>query len=300
MTNLQKIRSAAPAAAQRMRNLGIPEKIITDTFADIDLWAAWHKEHYGYEAITERANEWLQLHINCKVFRVGRFQCEPRLFSERGNARFFRNNKTGELTAITAGEVTYRNDGQVSGTSGIHEDGFRSYFCETAETVEGLFIDPKGHATNKATILNKNEWTEVLKAGMPVFSLHIPADGGFDWETIRKSLTDMIDFAKTHQSAIEELTGVQGPFTAFSLSSWLLDAQLDGILPETSKLVQHLRQYYLIPFLCEGYNDLFFIFGDKKIDSIQPQDIKTTLQRNILKFIQDGGRTRANTGVILF
>jgi len=298
--NLQKILAAVPAAAEKMRTHNISENIITDTFADIGLWAAYCKKHHGQWGICKRANDWLKFHTDCKIFRIGRFQCIPRHFSARGNARFFRNNKTEQLLAITAGEAMYRKDGQLSGTSGIYEDGFRSFCHEKLQAIEGLVIDPKGHAINKTATLNLAEWTEVLKAGMPVLDLHIPADGDFGMETIRNSLTCMIDFTRTHQDAIEKLTGVKGPFAAFTLSSWLIDAQLDGILPGTSRLVQHLRQYYLLPILCEGYNQLSYIFEEQNIDTLRPEDIKTSLQRNIIKFVHDGGRTRESSGIIMF
>ena len=300
---LIKTLQAAPVAAQRMRAHGIPEKIITDTFADIGLWARRCKRQLGYWGLAEPSTTWLPRHLECKIFRIGRFQCIPKLFPPERNARFFRNNKTGQLLALTAGDIEFREDGQVSGMGEIYadENGFLGFFLEENGTAQGIVIDPAGFARNETATLCMKEWTEVLKEGMPILELHIPVDGDFDLETIHESLIGMAEFAKTHENAIAELTGIKGPFAAFTLASWLLDAQLDGIMPPSSKLVQHLRQYYLLPSLAKGYNHTFWIFDGKELDmqNMPPEEITTSLQRNIVDFVRGGGRTRHNVGVVM-
>ena len=304
METLVKTLHEAPAAAARMRQHGIPEQIIADTFADIGHWARYCKRVNGYWGIPDGSFEWFPNHLGCKIFRIGRFQCIPKPFPARFNARFFRNNKTGKLLALTAGDIEFRADGQVSGTGEIYadENGFRGFFREENGTAIGIVLDPAGFARNETATLCLNEWTEVLKEGMPVFELHIPAEGGLDMDACRASLTAMVEFAKTHENAIAELTGTKGPFVAFTLASWLLDAQLDGIMPPTSRLVQHLRQYYLLPDLAKGYNYTYRIFDGRQIDinNISPEEIKTSLQRNMVDFMRRGGRTRHNVGIVMF
>lgn len=303
MENLTKVLQAAPAAAQRMRDHDIPEQIIADTYADIGLWAKRCKRQLGHWGLADPSPNWLPLHLDCKIFRVGRFQFIPKLFRPDFNARFFRNNETGKVLALTAGDIEFRKDGQVSGTGEIYadENGFRGFFREETGTVSGIVIDPAGFARNETATLCLSEWTEILKEGMPILDLHIPVDGDFDMETLRKTMTDMAQFAQTHEKAIGELSGIKGPYTAFVLASWLLDAQLDGILPPSSRLVQHLRQYYLLPALAKGYNSTFWIFDGREVDfnNIPPEEIKTGLQRNIIDFMRKGGRTRHNVGVVM-
>ena len=303
METLITTMQAAPAAADRMREHGIPEKIITDTFADIGLWAARCKRQLGHWGLADPSPSWLPNHLDCKIFRVGRFQCIPKLFEADKNVRFFRNNETGKVQAITAGDTLFRSDGQISGTGKIFadENGFRGFYREENGIVQGLAVDPAGFVRNEEITLCMNQWTETLKNDTPILELHIPVDGDFDMETCRTSLIEMAEFVKTHEKAIAELTGINGPFVAFTLSSWLLDAQLDGILPPTSRLVQHLRQYYLIPVLVEGYNSTFWIFAGRQLEAKDiPQDeIKTSLQRSLVDFMLGGGRTRHNFGIIM-
>jgi len=308
MEALLDVLCKVPEAVRRMEAQKIPYSIIKDTFADIGLWVRRCKRQQGYFGLADPSPDWLKNHLACKIFRVGRFQCIPRYFPADWNVRFYRNNETGRVIAVTAGDVDFRKDGQINGTSGIFADadGFKGYFTEKQldgkATAEGVIISPAGHAENKSIVLDLKKWTNVLKEGMPVLELHIPVDGDFTIETCRNTLNDMVNFAKVHEAALTQLTGVKSPLTAFTLSSWLLNAQLDGILPETSRLVQHLRQYYLLPVLSGEDNELFWIFDGKKIDldNISPEEQQTSLQRRIVQFIRDGGKVRYNRGVILF
>jgi len=295
-------------AARRMEEQNIPERIIRATFADIGLWVRRCKRQQGHWGLAGPAAGWLQNHLECKIFRVGRFQCIPRYLSPDWNVRFYRHKATRRVLAITAGDVAFRGDGQISGTNGVFAgtDGFRGFFRERQEkgktVAEGLVISPAGYGENKTAVLDQDEWALILRTGMPVFELHIPVDGDFQIETCRKTLADMRDFSVNHGDALTRLTGIEGPFVAFTLGSWLLNAQLDGILSRSSNLVRHLRQYYLLPVLCGEDNELFWIFDGRKIDidNPQPEDQQTSLQRRIIQYIREGGKVRYNLGVIMF
>ena len=302
MDVLINVLNRVPAAAQRMADHGIPAKIISDTFADVGLWAHRCMRQNGVWGLAAPSIDWLENHLACRIFRVGRYQCIPRYLPDDWNIRFYRNKYTNQVTALFTTEEKFRNDGQFSGTGGVECDasGFTTFFNENADGFTGYMASPKGYAIDKVVELKRGEWVECLKAGMPILELHIPVDGDFKMETCRKSLTDMADFAKNHFDAIGKLTGVHGAFTAFTLSSWLLGTQLDGILPPSSNLVQHLRQYYLLPVLCPEDSGAFWIFDGKEIDyeSPQPEDMKTSLQRGVIKFKREGGKLWYNRGVV--
>ena len=70
METLIKTLQAAPAAAQRMRDHGIPEKIIYDTFADIGLWAARCKRQLGHWGLADPSPTWLPIRSEASVKRV--------------------------------------------------------------------------------------------------------------------------------------------------------------------------------------------------------------------------------------
>ena len=52
--------------------LNIPESVMIDTFRDIVVWTAYHTERTGGLYLGEL--HWLSLHLNMKLFRLGRLQ----------------------------------------------------------------------------------------------------------------------------------------------------------------------------------------------------------------------------------
>ena len=303
MQTLIGILKRAPEAAARMAAHGIPQDIINATFADIGLWARRCKRQQGHWGLANPSPGWLENHLACKIFRVGRIQCIPRYFGEDWNVRFYRNKKTGQAVALTAGEQDFRADGQVSGTGGIYagDDGFKGFFQENEAEVSGIKLSPAGYAEKDPVTLKLDQWALALTAGMPVLELHIPVDGDFEMETCHKTFVDMAAFAKNHREGIAQLTGIEGPFAAFTLGSWIINKQLDGILPPESRLVQHLRQYYLLPVLCGEDSEMFWIFDGRKIDlnNLKPEDTQTSLQRRVIDFIRAGNKLRYNRGIVL-
>ena len=329
-----------PKAARLYSENGIEDQIIRDTLADIGLWARRCMQWTGRWGLPEMAWDWLQQHVNGKIFRIGRMQCVPGYFSKDWNFRMFRHKATGRPLVLTAGDADFRSDGQINGTSGIYagedvdgcdgrdcmnsrdsrdgdggrdsgncDGGFKgygkTYFEADKRWSEGVLISPRGHAINCAVKLDMDEWDEVLHAGMPVFDLHIPSDGPFDPAVCRASFEKMVDFAARHESAIAKMTGVKVAncsFAAFTLGSWLLNAQLDGILPPESNLVKYLREFYLLPVKSGEDSTITWVFDRKKpnLESPAPEHTRTSLQRSILDFMRNGGRLRSNRGVMLF
>lgn len=296
-----------PEAAKRLAAHGIEEAIIRDTLADIGLWCCVHRQKTGHFGLNETMLEWLTRHVECRIFRVGRLQCRPYHLSAAWNLRLYRNRHTGHVLAVTAGDAEYREDGQVSGTNGIYggEGGFRGYFRHFEQGgepyAEGIVLSPYGRAENKPVRLNLRLWDEILCEGMPSLELHVPADGPFDPDSCRRSLVSMAEFTAKHEAALASLTGVCGPYAAFTLGSWLIDAQLDGILPPTSNIVRNLREFYLIPALASEVATLERVFGVSSldIDNLKPEQTETRLQRAIVTFMRNGGRPRYNYGIIL-
>jgi hypothetical protein len=292
-----------PDTVRKLTGQGIPEPVVRDTLADIGLHARRCLTETGGWGLCGSSPEWLKNHLDGTLFHVGRFQFKPRLFRADLNIRMYRHKVSARAVMLTAGEREFRGDGQVSGTNGIAagDDGFRGYFHETQESVEGLLISPYGHAVNQPVCLQKSEWLEVIREDTPVLALHIPADGAFTPEVCRRSFIDMARFVREHSRALAVLTGVEGPFAAFTLGSWLLDAQLDGILPPESNLVQHLREYYLLPVLADESAVRYFVFNDNMPapDDVPQDGPYTSLQRAILAFRRGGGHMKFNFGVIL-
>jgi len=153
----------------------------------------------------------------------------------------------------------------------------------TEDEVVGHRILPVGRAEQVVTRLSREEWRPVLAPGDPVLHLHIPQAAPLDMDACRRSLDEAVSFFPAHFP--------DRPFRAFACYSWLLDAQLEELLPETSNIVRFLRQMYLIPVVDNGSAPFFFAFDEAPTDlRLAPRD--TTLRRVLVDHVLGGGRWR--------
>lgn len=60
------------------RQKGISDEIFYDTMKDITVWSENFREKKGFTGIDNLL--WIQNHLNCKIFRLGRLQFQPFLF----------------------------------------------------------------------------------------------------------------------------------------------------------------------------------------------------------------------------
>ncbi len=60
------------------REKGISENIFYDTMTDITIWSENHRKEKGTSGLSNLV--WIQNHLNCKIFRLGRLQFQPFLF----------------------------------------------------------------------------------------------------------------------------------------------------------------------------------------------------------------------------
>ena len=136
----------------------------------------------------------------------------------------------------------------------------------------------------------REEWVEVLAPGAPVLHLHIPVGRPLELEGCRRSLEEALRF---FPACFPEV-----PFVAFSCTSWLLDAQLEVLLPPSSNLVRFLRQMYLLPMVGDGREAFEWVFDGVPTDLAQaPRD--TTLRRALLDHLLAGGHLRGGSCFLL-
>ncbi|MDE6606045.1 MAG: acyltransferase domain-containing protein [Clostridia bacterium] len=59
-------------AKERFKEKGLDEQVFFDTMTDIKIWGEDCRAHFGEIGIDEI--NWLRLHVNCKIFKIGRLQ----------------------------------------------------------------------------------------------------------------------------------------------------------------------------------------------------------------------------------
>ncbi len=72
MLRLAAIVLSLVTARERFIKKGFEEQVFFDTMSDIKIWGEDCRAHYGEIGIDEI--NWLRLHVNCKIFKIGRLQ----------------------------------------------------------------------------------------------------------------------------------------------------------------------------------------------------------------------------------
>ncbi len=284
--------SGVEAVRERHRARGIAEDVTRDTLSDLALWVREHKTHAGVWGLRQKS--WLVHHFTGDLFKLGRLQFLPGVFDHPFRA--FRKKQDGAVRLLAEAGRRFRADGEFASADRGREaeaaDNWTSSLKITPDTIRGYPADPRGWVCREPVELPAAEWLPVLAPGDAVLTVHIPATGPMKHADCGASFKCAVRFFAEHFP--------ERVYPAFTCNSWLLDPQLETVLPEQSNIVRFLREWYLHPV--ENATDAqtierVFGFGVTSIDpATAPQE--TSLQRAIAGHMRDGGRWRNSGGVI--
>ena len=124
--------------------------------------------------------------------------------------------------------------------------------------------------------LRDSDGNILLKKNDPLIGMHIPADGPLDIDACINSMRQMAAFFDRY---IPDY-----PYKGFVVDTWLLDPQLEELMPPDSNIVkfQKLGIHYHIQ---DEYDPAFWIWGTKDPEKIENP---SALQRNALAFLKSG------------
>lgn len=270
--------SGMPIMIEGHRRLGIPERVTRDTLSDLMIKFHEYKAAHGVWGMKTLA--WLYLHLRGRIFQLGRLQFMGKDFTGRLTA--WRHRASGRITALSESGIRYRGDGQMDGTSGIHdrEQAWMSALREGADTVTGNPIEPSGRAVNREETLRLDQWDRVLRAGTNVLDIHIPSGSPMDPEACRRSMDEAGDFFAKYFP--------EKKFAVYTCVSWLMDNQLADLLPATSNVVRFQQEFYLYPVEEAAAAQTFErVFGKVSETSKLPRE--TRMQRALVEHLEKGG-----------
>ena len=265
------------------RRLNVPEQVTSESLINIPVWVENYRKtngHYGFAEIS-----WLQHSFQGRLFRMGRL--EFRHNPSPDSFRVYRNNATGESIAILGDGTRVRRDGLIDGTNGITDDqAWTATLAESDGCATGYLVSD-GRALAEPIELRLDEWSVLLAPGLGAIEVHIPEDGRMLHEDCIDSYRAAVRFFA--QSFPDK------QFGGFTCNSWLLDPELQRILPAESNIVRFQREFYLIPIPTDDAQTLSRVFGSIPEDlSKAPRE--TSLQRAILDHIAAGNQMRRGFG----
>ncbi|MCK9480128.1 MAG: acyltransferase domain-containing protein [Firmicutes bacterium] len=259
----------APKIEEHLLSRGLPHKIIEDTFDEFGGKAVDFRERFGNTGISIFLG-WLQNFINLKIIRVDRFNFEMKEFS--GNVRAYKSNSGAYK--LLADDVMVHRSGQILGSIGC-EDEEGSYHAKITEDdalYTGFAIGDDGLVKGR-TSLEKSSWSEVLRAGDPVLSVHIPA---------RLSLApDVCDASYKHAAEIFRKHYPEFDFRAMCCFSWMMDPSLYDVIGKQTNLTMFLDRYIKFPAKSRGTGVMSFVFLSEVQIPPEKMPENTSLQRSV-------------------
>ncbi|MBR2363684.1 MAG: DUF5596 domain-containing protein [Lentisphaeria bacterium] len=156
-------------------------------------------------------------------------------------------------------------------TAGVYKEEYNTY-----RTKEGKIVFASENEAGK-------EWECLLSKGDRIVSIHIPASGPLKKELCIESFRRMREYLAKYRPDIG--------YKAVRCSSWLLDPQLQQILPTHSNILAfqtlgHIRASGTFETETVGR-----VFGEKaKAEGINAVPHKTDMQKRLAAFAAEGGR----------
>jgi hypothetical protein len=260
----------------------VPTNVAHDTLSEVgitlDLYRGGEQRADSRWGLSPDQVHWLVNHLRGDLYRLGRLQFQ---FGSFGSpVRVLRHRASGVVVALSEEGITYRADGgRAASDDGPDADGWTSQLVLTDEEIVGHPILPVGRALQREVRLATEEWQQVLVPGQPVLEIHIPDDGRMAHDLCGDSLRAAVEFFPGHFP--------DRPFNALCCHSWLLDAQIQELLPPTSNIVRFQREVYLFPIRLATNHLLRAIFDGVPADLTEaPRD--TSFQRALLDCVLSG------------
>jgi len=277
--------SGVPQMKSVHRSHRVPEEVIRDNSREIRARLDDCSSELGTTGLDGHGVRWLVNFVRGELYVVGRLEYQFASFAER--MRVYRCGVRGHAVALAEDGLVYRADGQLQKEGDSDPGTWTTRFEITPQAVTGNPILPTGLAARERICLKTTETREILRPGVPILAVHIPGGSPLDHEACGESLRRAVEFFSRHFP--------DRHFKAFQCSSWILDAQLEELLPPESNLVRFQRELYLYPVCIEDDAIVKAVFGHVPTDVDRaPRD--TRLQRAIVERLRNGKRLIARAG----
>ena len=266
---------------------GIPYDVFRDTLGQLkDEIADLHQTHGVWGVAGPDRVQWYRFPLRGELFRLGRLSFQFGLFG--WPVRVFRHQVSGSVVALAEGGVSFLPSGQANGPGRVDATGeWMSELTATDDGVIGHPILPTGRALSRTMHLPAVEWRQVLARNDPALYFHIPGGSPLAPDLCSESFGLAMEFFQRHFP--------DKPYVCFCCDSWVLNSQLQDLLPPSSNLVRFQREIYLLPHITDDaqLKDVILAGAPEDLGKV-PR--RTELQRSLLDFLTSGGCLHASAG----
>ena len=273
----------------KMRELNeahsVPPEVERDTLRDLVRSLEWRKRRDDSRTWGLHLHDvaWFTNFVRGDLYRLGRLQFQFGTFCHP--ARAFRHKTTGAVLAVSEDGVRYDADGQRTDAEG--DGAWVAELTLGGDGVVGNPILPTGQALPRKVTLPSAEWHQALAPRDPILNIHIPDGGPLAHDACGESFRRAAEFFPRHYP--------ERPFIGFCCHSWLLDGQLEDMLPPTSNMVRFQRDVYLLPTEMD-VDELFRTVFHGQPDDLAKAPRDTALRRAILERLERGETLKPRAG----
>lgn len=273
-----------PQGLETLRKSGADEHILVDTFSDFSRWESRQYKETGLHGIEDAG--WLLYPYVGRLFQIGRLQYEPHLFSL---PYAIYRNRDGRTLCLCLHELPCDSRGFLSDSDRPPNAGFMTTFSRSGEKITATASDLNSGIFLKTPVtINAGEWELLLAYGQPSISLHIPRCGHLSPDSVDESLTHAKSFFSTEDHPLEIIV----------CDSWLLDPALYCLTNPSDNIRSFMQRFHKYPVFPDS-TALEYLFEGNTACGPEHLQAKTSLQKNVIHFLREGGTLHDTGGFLL-
>lgn len=274
--------SRFPHARALYRSRGVPFSIVRATLCDMERSFDAFAEEHGRPGFNNV--RWMRHHLSARLFEIGRLQYQP--------ARLglpyviYRRKSDGTCVAFARGGVVCTEDGwPVTGTA-----DFETSLSMGENRIRGHLVAPEdGRISRLATEILLSEYDVAADWRSDVLHVHIPSGDRLSDRACGDSV----------QQAAALIPGYfpEAGFKGFACVSWLLDSQLQAMLPQNSNILNFGRRFFRLALPdADGDQILERVLG--RGSNPGAAVARNSLQAAVLRHLEAGAVFRTTGGFI--
>lgn len=263
-----------PETVEAHRRRGISRAVTAATLRDLEVWLDDYRERHGAWGFDR--SPWLWNHVRGKLFTLGRLQYAPASWSYPHVV--FADSGSGEVSVTAVEGIFLSSEGWPRKEAGVVRTTL-----QTEPVVKGYPVSRRTGAVGLRPHVLPSTARRVLGPGDAVLNVHIPAGPRLETKACGRSFEDGCAFFRDHFPELE-LRGV-------ICTSWLLDRELDRVLPADSGIIKFGRLFF--PLIVADADDRQL--EEKVLQAPRTSRLQTSIQRHR----KAGGKFKLTGGFLL-